>query len=117
MPFKIYPAVVYLLIALFPLIPGNHCSFGQQGAAQSLGAKSKPQISDPGPLKNIYNEIAERTIPTVVSVIPTTVDTVEYFRNPFFSRTPPHLTLLTISLEETPGLKGVNIVSRGLVPV
>lgn len=84
MPFKIYPAVVYLLIALFPLIPGNHCSFGQQGAAQSLGAKSKPQISDPGPLKNIYNEIAERTIPTVVSVIPTTVDTVEYFRSPFF---------------------------------
>ncbi|NLP03320.1 MAG: Do family serine endopeptidase [Fibrobacter sp.] len=83
---KLNMALVYFLIAALPLFIGNHCSsFGQHGKdSPKLGAKTSPNISDPGPLNKIFGEIAEKTIPTVVSVIPTTIDTVEFFRNPFF---------------------------------
>jgi serine protease Do len=55
------------------------------GAADSitLGSKQKPRLPDVGPMKTIFADIAAQVVPTVVSVIPTKIDTVLYFSNPF----------------------------------
>lgn len=55
------------------------------GAADSitLGSKQKPALPNVGPIKTIFADIAAQVVPTVVSVIPTKIDTMLYFNNPF----------------------------------
>ncbi|HEX7510251.1 MAG TPA: DegQ family serine endoprotease [Chitinivibrionales bacterium] len=53
----------------------------------AFGAKEKPEIkTTPGfdAFKNVFADVAEKVIPSVVSVIPTQVDTVVFSNNPFY---------------------------------
>jgi serine protease Do len=49
----------------------------------AIGSSSKPDIPDAGPIGTIFSTIAEKTIPVVVSVIPTKYDTVIEYQSPF----------------------------------
>jgi serine protease Do len=69
---------------------GSRCSFAdaKHPAKGSLefGAPENPlkgKTGNLGPFKTIFADIAETIIPTVVSVIPTKIDTVIYGNNPF----------------------------------
>ncbi|MBN2189074.1 MAG: DegQ family serine endoprotease [Chitinispirillaceae bacterium] len=79
-----------VLFALGLLIH-NTCSFAESKrpdrGAVSFGAEKKPDIRMSGqmePFKTAIADIAEKVIPTVVSVIPTKIDTVVFSNNPFY---------------------------------
>jgi serine protease Do len=69
----------------------NSCSFAESKRPDrgriTFGAEKKPDIKMPGEMasfKTIIADIAEKVIPTVVSVIPTKIDTVTFSNNPFY---------------------------------
>jgi len=81
---------VGVLVAL-GLLLHNTCSFAASKhpdrGAITFGAEKKPDIKIAGSMesfKNIVADIAEKVIPTVVSVIPTKIDTVVFSNNPFY---------------------------------
>lgn len=51
------------------------------GAARNPAAGAAEKL---GTFKTVFAEVAEEVVPTVVSVIPTKVDTVAFYRNPFY---------------------------------
>lgn len=89
-------AVISLLITvgvLFALgiLLHNTCSFAETKRPDrggiTFGAENKPDIKMPGQMegfKTVIADIAEKVIPTVVSVIPTKIDTVVFSNNPFY---------------------------------
>ncbi len=53
----------------------------------TFGAREKPAVKtspDAESFKNIFADVAEKVIPSVVSVIPTQIDTVVFSNNPFY---------------------------------
>jgi len=73
------------------LLLHNTCSFAEtkhpDRGAIAFGAEKKPDIKMSGQMesfKNVIADIAEKVIPTVVSVIPTKIDTVVFSNNPFY---------------------------------
>jgi serine protease Do len=73
------------------LLLHNTCSFAESKrpdrGAIMFGAEKKPDIKMPGQMesfKTVIADIAEKVIPTVVSVIPTKIDTVVFSNNPFY---------------------------------
>jgi serine protease Do len=60
-----------------------HHAVAQNQSPPSIGAERPPAVADPGVLGSVFAEIAAKTVPTVVSVIPTRIDTLLPFRNPF----------------------------------
>jgi serine protease Do len=69
----------------------NTCSFAESKRPDrggiTFGAESKPDIKLSGQMesfKTIIADIAEKVIPTVVSVIPTKIDTIVFSNNPFY---------------------------------
>ena len=69
----------------------NTCSFAESKRPDrggiTFGAENKPDVKLPGQMegfKTIIADIAEKVIPTVVSVIPTKIDTVVFSNNPFY---------------------------------
>jgi len=53
----------------------------------AFGAKEKPTVKSSPELesfKNVFADIAEKVVPSVVSVIPTQIDTVVFSNNPFY---------------------------------
>jgi serine protease Do len=69
----------------------NTCSFAESKHPDrgtiAFGAEKKPDIKLSGPMdafKTVVADIAEKVIPTVVSVIPTKIDTVVFSNNPFY---------------------------------
>jgi serine protease Do len=67
------------------------CSFAEsdkprEGSIQ-FGAKKKPDIDikgDIGSFTTVFSDVAEKVVPSVVSVIPTKIDTVVFYKNPFY---------------------------------
>jgi Do/DeqQ family serine protease len=75
----------FCLIILFPV--GRSCLHAgpQQKKQVVVGATIPPDIPSPGPMGTIFSDIASKTIPTVVSVIPSKIDTVLIYNNPFYN--------------------------------
>jgi serine protease Do len=81
--------IVALIIGLSVIY--NTCSFADSGRPQrgslSFGAEKQPDIKTPpqfDAFKNVFADLAEKVIPTVVQVIPTKIDTVTFASNPFY---------------------------------
>jgi serine protease Do len=81
---------VSILIALGFVIFST-CSFAESKhpdrGSIAFGAEKKPDIKLAGQMeafKTVIADIAEKVIPTVVSVIPTKIDTVVFSNNPFY---------------------------------
>jgi serine protease Do len=55
----------------------------QSDQKSPIGSSAKPDIPDAGPMGTIFSTIAGKTIPIVVSVIPTKYDTVIKYQSPF----------------------------------
>jgi serine protease Do len=73
------------------LLLHNTCSFAETKRPDrgviAFGAEKKPDIKLSGqmdPFKTVIADVAEKVIPTVVSVIPTKIDTVVFSNNPFY---------------------------------
>ena len=85
-----------VLLFIFALAALNcNCTFAQQSSPQprpqkgsvSFGAVNKPvreNLDDIERFRNIFVRIAQEVVPCVVSVIPIKVDTVLFYRNPFY---------------------------------
>ena len=78
-------------VAAGSIFLGSRCSFGDSNhpakGSLEFGAAENPlkgKTVDLGPFKTIFADIAESIIPTVVSVIPTKIDTIIYNNNPFY---------------------------------
>ena len=73
------------LIIIFPI--GQNCLHAgpQQKNHIALGAATPPNLPNPGPMGTIFAELAAKTVPTVVSVIPSKIDTVLIYNNPFYN--------------------------------
>jgi serine protease Do len=81
---------VTILIAI-GLTVYSTCSFADSKrpgrGSVTFGAEKKPDIKVPPQMegfKTIFADIAEKVVPTVVSVIPTKIDTVTFSNNPFY---------------------------------
>ena len=80
---------VAILIAVGFFIQ-NSCSFAESKhpdkGSISFGAEKKPDIKlgQMEGFKTVIADIAEKVVPTVVSVIPTKIDTVIFSNNPFY---------------------------------
>ncbi|MDG5815328.1 Do family serine endopeptidase [Chitinispirillales bacterium ANBcel5] len=73
----------------------TNCTLAQQNdkttrpspGSVSFGAQNRPQrenLEDIERFRNVFVQIAEEVVPWVVSVIPTKVDTVLFYNNPFY---------------------------------
>jgi serine protease Do len=79
------------LLAGIGLVVFNTCSFADskrpdRGSVR-FGAEKKPEVKVPAAMegfKTIIADAAEKVLPTVVSVIPTKIDTVVFSNNPFY---------------------------------
>ncbi|MGA3051375.1 MAG: Do family serine endopeptidase [Chitinispirillaceae bacterium] len=73
------------LLIFFPI--GRSCLHAgpKQKKEVILGAATPPNIPNPGPMGTIFADIAAKTVPTVVSVIPSKIDTVLIYNNPFYN--------------------------------
>jgi serine protease Do len=81
---------VIACIAVALVVHGT-CSFAESGRPERgsivFGADQKPDIRSSaqlGAFKTIIADVAEKVVPTVVSVIPTKIDTVIFSNNPFY---------------------------------
>ena len=83
---KVAAAVlVSVMMAIFlSTCTGLHAESQTQQKPAIIGASKPPDIPNPGIMGSIFAIIAAKTVPTVVSVIPTKIDTVLYYRNPFY---------------------------------
>jgi serine protease Do len=73
------------------LVVFNTCSFADSKrpdrGSLHFGAERKPEVKVPAAMegfKTIIADAAEKVLPTVVSVIPTKIDTVVFSNNPFY---------------------------------
>ncbi|MBD3240711.1 MAG: Do family serine endopeptidase [Chitinivibrionales bacterium] len=76
------------------LVPSTHTGCTRAEADRpregsiEFGARRKPTLPDqPQALqsfKTVFADVAERVVPSVVSVIPTKIDTVVFYKNPFY---------------------------------
>jgi len=90
---KPYPLSVFIALIVGASIAMS-CKFSFADSSKkpekgsvAFGAKEKPEIkTTPGfdAFKNVFADVAEKVIPSVVSVIPTQVDTVVFSNNPFY---------------------------------
>jgi serine protease Do len=86
---------VYLITLLVLFGAGLYfttCSFAASGKEKKekipIGAEKKPDLpsmSNESEFRNVFADVAENVLPTVVSVIITKVDTVRFSRNPFYN--------------------------------
>src|SRR5271169_3332580 len=51
------------------------------GAKEKLNVKTTPDFQS---FKTIFADLADKVVPSVVSVIPTQIDTVVFYNNPFY---------------------------------
>ncbi len=69
----------------------NNCSFAEskrpeRGSVQ-FGTTNQPDVKVPPTLQSfstVFADVADKVVPTVVSVIPTKIDTVTFSNNPFY---------------------------------
>ena len=80
--------VVCIVIAL---TVSSTCSFADSKRPEhgsiAFGAEKRPEIRLSGPAeawRTVIADVAEKVVPTVVSVIPTKIDTVVFSNNPFY---------------------------------
>jgi len=80
----IYGVVLFTLVFLVSL--DCTCTFAQSEKENvedvQFGAKDKPSIE--GDFSTRIADVAETVIPSVVSVVPTKIDTVHFYNNPFY---------------------------------
>ncbi len=67
------------------------CSFAQSERPKegsiAFGARERPKINGTAGLagfRSVFADVAEEVVPFVVSVVPTKIDTVKFYRNPFY---------------------------------
>ena len=91
---KLKPLIPSLvaLISTAGLITYSTCSFAESNhppkGSVTFGAEKKPDINTPPQLSafsNMFADIAEKVVPTVVQVVPTKIDTVIFSNNPFIN--------------------------------
>ncbi|HUI91336.1 MAG TPA: DegQ family serine endoprotease [Chitinivibrionales bacterium] len=86
------PITMFLLLAFSLFVAECKFSFADSGkrpdkGSITFGAKEKPEVKttpDFQSFKTIFADIADKVIPSVVSVIPTQIDTVVFNNNPFY---------------------------------
>ena len=89
------PAPLSMFIALVVAVSiAMSCKFSFADSSKrpekgsiSFGAKEKPAVKtspDMESFRTIFADVAEKVIPSVVSVIPTQIDTVVFSNNPFY---------------------------------
>ena len=92
-PLKVFVPLSLTVAVLAALTLGVHstCSFADSKRPEhgsiSFGADKKPDIKMSGELqafRTVVADVAEKVVPTVVSVIPTKIDTVAFSNNPFY---------------------------------
>ncbi|MBD3322275.1 MAG: hypothetical protein GF350_14340, partial [Chitinivibrionales bacterium] len=78
-------------VLAFIYTAGCQCTFADENRPKDgsieFGAKKRPDIKTSPQFesfKTIFSDIADEVVPTVVSVIPTQIDTVVFSRNPFY---------------------------------
>ena len=95
MKLRTRPVVSFSLIGVVAVsLIVSQCKFSfaevKKPARESVkfGAENKPQIKSSTQLeafKNVFADIAEKTIPTVVSITATQVDTIVFMNNPYYN--------------------------------
>ena len=69
----------------FSFAESKHPSRGSvEFGAQAKGAPRVDASAPLGSFKTIFADVAQKVVPTVVSVIPTKIDTVVFYNNPFY---------------------------------
>jgi serine protease Do len=89
---RIVPITMFLLLAFSLFVAECKFSFADSGkrpdkGSVTFGAKEKPEVKTTPEFqsfKTIFADIADKVIPSVVSVIPTQIDTVVFNNNPFY---------------------------------
>jgi len=87
----IVPVSTLIALLLVSFVLYTTCSFAEakhpdKGSVQ-FGATERPKINTPPQFevfKTVFADIGEKVVPTVVSVIPTKIDTVVFSNNPFY---------------------------------
>jgi serine protease Do len=90
---QIYSLSMFFILCLSIFIFECKFSFADDSKRPSrgditFGAEKKPEIHTSPQFesfKTLFGDIAEKVIPTVVSVIPTKIDTVVFYKNPFYN--------------------------------
>ncbi|MFP4162494.1 MAG: DegQ family serine endoprotease [Chitinispirillaceae bacterium] len=87
----ILPLTVLILLFASGYLLTNSCSFADSKRPEkgsiNFGAQNQPDVDIPPTLQSfstVFADVAEKVIPTVVSVIPTKIDTVTFSNNPFY---------------------------------
>ncbi len=87
----ILPLSLLLIVALGGFFINSTCSFASDKRPNrdsvQFGAQEKPNIEVPPAMEafsTVFADISEQVVPTVVSVIPTKIDTVVFSNNPFY---------------------------------
>ncbi len=76
-------AGIYLLGCRFSFADSKR----PQAGSIDFGSRQKPNVETAGNFagfKTIFADVAEEALPTVVSVIPTQIDTIVFYNNPFY---------------------------------
>ncbi len=86
---RLHTLFLILLFSLF--INDTSCSFADSKRPDkgsiTFGAKENPSkgaADEIGSFKTVFADVAEKVVPTVVSVIPTKIDTIVFYKNPFY---------------------------------
>ena len=84
-------SITVIVLVAIGLAVHSTCSFADSKrpgrGSVTFGAEKRPDVKVPPQMegfKTIIADIAEKVVPTVVSVIPTKIDTVTFSNNPFY---------------------------------
>lgn len=84
-------AAIFIILSSAVLFDCKY-SFADSGRPKEgsidFGAKENPALGTSarmGAFRNIFADVAEKVVPTVVSVIPTKIDTIVFYKNPFYN--------------------------------
>ncbi|KMQ49752.1 HtrA protease/chaperone protein [Chitinispirillum alkaliphilum] len=87
----IMPLSLVVLIVVGGFFITSTCSFASDKRPErdsiQFGAQQRPEVELPPGIEafaTIFADVAEKVVPTVVSVIPTQIDTVVFSNNPFY---------------------------------
>ncbi|MDR0306392.1 MAG: Do family serine endopeptidase [Chitinispirillales bacterium] len=82
------PLSAIVVVAACAILLTNTKPFAEQKrparGTVTFGSQNQPDINIPSAFATVFADAAEKVVPTVVSVIPTKIDTVTFSNNPFY---------------------------------
>jgi len=87
-----FPVSIAVIVGILGVLAlDSTCSFAEskrpEKGSVDFGADKRPEVKTPPQLKGfktVFADVAEKVVPTVVSVVPTKIDTVTFTNNPFY---------------------------------